>query len=170
MATPAHPRRFYQFGPFRLDASNRVLLREGDVVPLSSVVVETLRVLVANRGNPVTKEELLKAVWPDTFVEESNLTHNISVLRKALGEEPGEQRFIQTIPKRGYRFVAAVSEVGDMPSGESLAPGDRRGPGWPCSRCPFRTPPGLPGSGGSSALPRWPGRSRSHTSGGGPPY
>jgi hypothetical protein len=73
--------------------------------------VETLLVLVENRGSIVVKEELVRAVWPDTVVEESNLTHNVSVLRKALGEGPGEQRFIQTIPKRGYRFVASVSEI-----------------------------------------------------------
>lgn len=124
MATPAHPRRFYQFGPFRLDPVNRVLLREDEVIPLSPVVVETLRFLVENRGHAVTKEDLLRAVWPDTFVEEGNLTHNISVLRKALGEVPGEQRFIQTIPKRGYRFVAAVTVVGEIPSAGSAAAGD----------------------------------------------
>lgn len=124
MATPAHPRRFFQFGPFRLDALNRVLRRDGEIVPLSPAIMETLRVLVENRGHALTKEELLSAVWPDTFVEESNLAHNISVLRKTLGEGPGEQRFIQTIPRRGYRFVAAVSEVGEMPSTEALAPED----------------------------------------------
>lgn len=111
MATSAQPRRFYEFGPFRLDALNRVLLREAEVLPISPTIIETLLVLVENRGNIVTKEDLLKAVWPDTAVEETNLTHNVSVLRKTLGEGPGEQRYIQTIPKRGYRFVATVREV-----------------------------------------------------------
>jgi len=117
----------YQFGPFRLDPINRVLHREGDIVPLSPAIVETLRVLVEKRGNAVAKEELLSAVWPDTYVEESSLAHNISVLRKALGEGPGEQRFIQTIPKRGYRFVAAVAEVEEMPSTEPSAAGEAPG-------------------------------------------
>ncbi|MEK7404825.1 MAG: transcriptional regulator, partial [Acidobacteriota bacterium] len=115
MATPARPRRFYQFGPFRLDGLSRVLLRDSELIPLSPAIVETLLVLIENRGSVVVKEELLKAVWPDTVVEEGNLTHNISVLRKTLGEGPGEQRYIQTVPKRGYRFVATVSEVEELP-------------------------------------------------------
>ncbi len=115
MGTPARFRRFYQFGPFRLDGSNRVLLHESELVPLSPAIVETLLVLVENRGSVVAKEELLKRVWPDTVVEEGNLTHNISVLRKTLGEGAGEQRYIQTVPKRGYRFVGTVSEVEEIP-------------------------------------------------------
>jgi DNA-binding winged helix-turn-helix (wHTH) protein len=111
MATPTPSRRVYEFGRFRLDALSRVLFREGQPMPLGPTAVETLLVLVENRGSIVAKEELLRAVWPDTVVEESNLTHNVSVLRKTLGEGPGEQRFIQTFPKRGYRFVAPVSEI-----------------------------------------------------------
>jgi len=111
MAGPARLRCIYEFGSFRLDALNRVLLRGGEVLPLGTTVIETLRVLVENHGEVVTKEELLRTVWPGAIVEENNLTHNISVLRKSFGEGPGEQRYIQTIPKRGYRFVATVTEI-----------------------------------------------------------
>ena len=105
MTASAQPRRFYAFGSFRLDPVNRVLFRGGEILPLSPKIVETLLVLVENHGNLVSRDELLKAVWPDTFVEESNLTHNISQLRKILGESGR----IETIPKRGYRFVGPVS-------------------------------------------------------------
>ena len=111
MATPATPGRSYEFGPFRLDPANRVLLRGEQVVPLPPKVVETLLVLVAHRGHTVGKDELIRAVWPDTFVEESNLTHNISVLRKTLGETS-----IETIPKRGYRLVMPVRELMASPA------------------------------------------------------
>jgi Tol biopolymer transport system component/DNA-binding winged helix-turn-helix (wHTH) protein len=110
-AGAARPGRWYAFGPFRLDPLNRLLLRDGEALPLGPTVVETLLVLLENHGELVSKEEILKSVWPDTVVEESNLSHNISVLRKALGEAPGDQRYIQTISKRGYRFVADVREA-----------------------------------------------------------
>src|SRR5258708_6938329 len=80
---------FYEFGPYRLHTQPPVLLRDGTVVPLTPKVIETLRTLVENAGRPVSKEELLRSVWPDTFVEESNLAQNVSVLRKALGAAPG---------------------------------------------------------------------------------
>jgi len=111
MATPATPERYYEFGPFRLDPANRVLLHGEQVIPLPPKVAETLLVLVACRGRPVGKDELISAVWPDTFVEESNLTHNISVLRKTLGEAA-----IETIPKRGYRLVTPVRELRASPA------------------------------------------------------
>lgn len=76
---------FYEFGPYRLDRRARVLLRDGVIVPLTPKVLETLVVLVEKAGQPLSKEELLRSVCPDTFVEESNLAQNISVLRKALG-------------------------------------------------------------------------------------
>ena len=97
----------YEFGPFRLDVSEHVLLRQGHPVPLTPKVFEVLRVLVQNSGRLVEKEELLKEIWPDSFVEEANLNRSVSVLRKALGEDPS--RYIQTVPKRGYRFVAPVT-------------------------------------------------------------
>ena len=103
-------RRFYEFGPFRLDPARRLLSRQGDVIPLTSKVLDTLLMLVENRGRAVSKEELIKSVWPDTFVEEGNLTQNISTLRKVLGESPNDHVYIETIPKCGYRFVAGVTE------------------------------------------------------------
>lgn len=94
----------YRFDPFLLDADARLLVRDGRVVPLSPRVLETLLLLVENSGRVLSKEELMQALWPDTWVEESNLTQNISQIRKALGD--GE--WIETIPKRGYRFAAPV--------------------------------------------------------------
>jgi Tol biopolymer transport system component/DNA-binding winged helix-turn-helix (wHTH) protein len=103
-------RRLYEFGPYRLDAERRLLSRQGQVVPLTPKVLDTLLVLVENRGHVVGKEELMKAVWPDTFVEEGNLTQNISTLRKVLGESSTEHMYIKTVPKQGYRFIAQVME------------------------------------------------------------
>jgi DNA-binding winged helix-turn-helix (wHTH) protein len=102
--------RSYEFGRFRVNVAERVLLRDGEVVPLTPKVFDILLTLVENRGQVVSKEELMKRVWPDTFVEEGNLTQNISLLRKALGETPGGVQFIETVPRRGYRFVATISE------------------------------------------------------------
>lgn len=99
---------FHGFGAFRLDPARRLLFRQDEAIPLTSKVFDTLLVLVENRGQAVTKEELMKAVWPDTFVEENNLTQNISTLRKVLGESPNDHSYIETIPKLGYRFVATV--------------------------------------------------------------
>jgi DNA-binding winged helix-turn-helix (wHTH) protein/WD40 repeat protein len=107
--------RFYEFGPFRLDVGRRLLFREGEVVPLTPKVLHTLLVLVENRERVVGKEELMKAIWSDTFVEEGNLTQNISTLRRALGETPGDHAYIETVPKQGYRFVAIVTETAPPP-------------------------------------------------------
>ncbi|HVF91583.1 MAG TPA: winged helix-turn-helix domain-containing protein [Blastocatellia bacterium] len=101
----------YEFGPFRLDANRRLLLRGGKPVPLTHKAFETLAMLVQNNGRIVQKDELMREVWPDTFVEEGSLTRNISVLRKILGEGPSDHQYIETIPKRGYRFVASVREL-----------------------------------------------------------
>jgi DNA-binding winged helix-turn-helix (wHTH) protein/tetratricopeptide (TPR) repeat protein len=98
----------YRFGPFQLDVRERRLLRGTEVIPLRLKVFDTLCVLVENAGRLVTKDELLSTVWPDTTVEENNLNHNISVLRKALGEKATGQQYIETVPRMGYRFVAAV--------------------------------------------------------------
>src|SRR5580765_431841 len=98
----------YQFGPFHLDVRERRLSRGDEVIPLRLKVFETLLVLVRNAGRLVTKQELLDAVWPETTVEENNLNHNVSVLRKALGEKATGQQYIETVPRVGYRFAAAV--------------------------------------------------------------
>ena len=101
----------YEFGPFRLDTAERLLLRDGNVVPLTPRLFDLLLVLVENRGHILEKETVLKAVWRETIVEEGNLTRNVSTIRKALGERPNDPQYIQTIPWRGYRFVADVHEV-----------------------------------------------------------
>jgi len=101
---------FYEFGRFRLDTRERVLLRDRDLVPLTPKVFEILLALVEQNGHVVEKDYLMKRVWPDTFVEEGNLTQNVSLLRKALGETTGGLHYIETISRRGYRFVAAVKE------------------------------------------------------------
>src|ERR671934_713214 len=110
--------RFYKFGPFSVDALNHVLLRDGEAVPLKPKVFDTLLVLVENRGRVLDKDELMSRLWPDTIVEEANLTQNIYLLRKALGEESQGEVYIRTMPRRGYRFVASVCEV----AGESPEP------------------------------------------------
>jgi TolB-like protein/DNA-binding winged helix-turn-helix (wHTH) protein/Tfp pilus assembly protein PilF len=113
MAETLESNHFYDFGPYRLDPQARVLFRDGAIVPLTPKVLDTLAVLVEHPGAVMSKEQLLKAVWPDSFVEESNLSQNVSVLRKALGHDPDHPTYIETVPKRGYRFVAEVmiSEV-----------------------------------------------------------
>jgi DNA-binding winged helix-turn-helix (wHTH) protein/tetratricopeptide (TPR) repeat protein len=103
---------FYEFGPFRLHPQKRVLLRSGEPVSLTPKVFDTLLVLLQNSGQPISRDELIQAVWPDSFVEEGNLTQNIFVLRKALGSE---NRYIVTIPGRGYQFVETVREVEESP-------------------------------------------------------
>ena len=105
--------RSYEFGRFRLNTAERVLLREGELVSLTPKVFDILLTLVQNCGQVVSKDDLMKRVWPDTFVEEGNLTQNISLLRKALGETPGGVQFIETVPRRGYRFVAETSPAGN---------------------------------------------------------
>ena len=96
----------YEFGPFSVDAGKRLLLRNGEPVPLAPKVLETLLALIENRERVLTKDELLKQVWGDTSVEEGGLTRNVSILRKTLGEKPDDHQYIVTVPARGYRFVA----------------------------------------------------------------
>src|SRR5947209_8734644 len=104
-----HPQqRFHDFGLFRVDTATRLLLRDGNTVPLTPKAFEILMVLLRNADRIVGKNELMKLVWPDTVVEENNLTRNISSLRKALEEGPTEHRFIVTIPGRGYQFATEV--------------------------------------------------------------
>jgi len=101
----------YQFGSFSLDPDERVVSRNGIALPLTPKAFQLLLCFVHNPGRLITKDELLKEIWPDTFVEEVNLAVNISALRKALGDNPRESRYIATIPGCGYRFLAEVLEV-----------------------------------------------------------
>ena len=103
----------YQFGPFCLNAEERVLLREGRMVPLPAKAVRTLPVLLRNKGHVVEKDVLMEEVWPNEFVEEGNLAQNIFMLRKALGESVDGAKYIETVPRRGYRFLQAVTQSDD---------------------------------------------------------
>src|SRR5213594_2750369 len=108
-------KQFYEFGPFRVDPAEHQLLREGRLIPLSPKVFETLLTLVRNSGHLLTKDELLRTVWPETLVEENNLTQQISALRKALGD--GSNLYIETVPRVGYRFARGVREVWEEDEG-----------------------------------------------------
>lgn len=101
----------YEFGVFRLNATERLLQREKELVPLTPKVLDTLLLLVENAGHVVEKNHLMQQLWPDSFVEESSLTQNISLLRRALAGDGSNGNYIETIPKRGYRFVAEVHEI-----------------------------------------------------------
>lgn len=103
--------QLYEFGPFRLDASEHTLLRDGRPISLRPKVFDILLVLIQNHGHLVEKEELMNSVWTEQFVEEGNINKNISMLRQALGEGDSGHKFIETVPKRGYRFIADVREV-----------------------------------------------------------
>jgi len=109
----------YRFGPFRYDSGQRLLFREGETVLLAPKVEETLRVLLERHGTVVEKAELMREVWPDTTVEEIGLARNISQLRKTLGDESETGKYIETLPKRGYRFVAEVVTDGPKESGQA---------------------------------------------------
>jgi DNA-binding winged helix-turn-helix (wHTH) protein len=102
------PAYLYEFGHFRLDAAERLLSRDGEALPLSPKAFDLLLALVERQGRLLEKNELMKLVWPDTFVEEANLSYTISLIRKALGEGAEAQQFIETVPKHGYRFIAEV--------------------------------------------------------------
>src|SRR3984885_6405658 len=101
----------YEFGPFRVDPARETLLKEGVSVPLTPKTFQILLVLVRNGKEIVTKDDLMKTVWPDTFVEEANLSRNIFMLRKALGETAQDHRYIVTVPGRGYRLAENVHLV-----------------------------------------------------------
>ncbi|HEX7313872.1 MAG TPA: tetratricopeptide repeat protein [Pyrinomonadaceae bacterium] len=103
--------RVYEFGPFRLHPLRRVLLREGRPVALTAKVFDTLVIFVERRGRVLAKDELMTALWPDTAVEENNLTQHVSMLRKALCERADGRRYVVTVPGRGYSFVETVREV-----------------------------------------------------------
>jgi DNA-binding winged helix-turn-helix (wHTH) protein/tetratricopeptide (TPR) repeat protein len=114
----------YEFGPFRLDAAQRLLLRDECPIPLQPKAFETLLMLVRNSEKVVLKDDLLSTVWADTFVQESNLTQNIFVLRKALGDGDGGRRYIITVPGRGYRFA---EKVRTLPVAEHPTPEEASG-------------------------------------------
>src|SRR5262245_27797447 len=108
----SHPvRHFYDFGPFRLDLEEKLLSYEGETLALAPKVFETLVLLIENKGRILKKDEMMKTLWPDRHVEESNLTQNIFMLRKIFSEKPGNEQYIKTIPKRGYQFTGTVKEV-----------------------------------------------------------
>ncbi len=129
---------FYEFGPVRLDVNERLLLRDGEIIPLTPKAFDTLLVLVQSRGRILEKDELMQKIWPDTFVEEVNLAHHVSALRKALGDGQNGEQYIQTVPRRGYRFTAKVDcvqqsrpdgtlDTQGFSSSEALvSPGDRK--------------------------------------------
>jgi DNA-binding winged helix-turn-helix (wHTH) protein len=110
--------RFYEFGPYRVNPVERVLLRDQQPIPLPPKVFETLLILVQHSERVVLKDDLMKTLWPDTFVEEANLSQNVFVLRKALGESAQNPHYIITVPGRGYRFAEEVKapslEDGDL--------------------------------------------------------
>jgi TolB-like protein/DNA-binding winged helix-turn-helix (wHTH) protein len=129
----------YDFGPFRLDPKNKLLLRDGSSVPLTPKTFDALLLLVERSGRLIEKEEFQRLLWPDTFVEEGMLAWNISRLRKKLGETRSQRQFIETVPKRGYRFIAAVKLVvaangPGAPNGGGLANSD--GPDAAASMAP----------------------------------
>lgn len=130
MPRPEQP--CYAFGPFRLDTAQRLLFRNDQLIPLPPKSAEALVFLVTNHGRLVEKEELMKAVWPDTFVEETNLTVHISGLRKVLQDGNGGETYIETVPRRGYRFVAEVLEQsGPADVQSTVVPGSAAPPPLP---------------------------------------
>lgn len=109
-STSKPERELYEFGPFRVDAEKEILLRAGEPVPLTPKTFQILLVLIRHNQQVVTKDDLMKTVWPDTFVEEANLSRNIFMLRKALGDS-AQDRYIVTVPGRGYRLSESVQLV-----------------------------------------------------------
>src|SRR5918993_1912233 len=124
MAAGCPVKQVYRFLGYELDPVRRVISRGGDLLPMAPKVVDTLRVLVEHAGEVVDKDTLMHAVWPDTSVVESSLTRNISLLRKILVQDGSSQVVIQTVSKRGYRFVPPVEVVAEMrhPDGAAALP------------------------------------------------
>src|ERR1044071_3609649 len=107
----------YSFRNFTLDLEKRVLLRDGEPVPLTPKAFDTLALLVRRSGRVVGKDELLEEIWSDAFVEESTIAQNVFTLRRALGQDHAENQFIETVPKHGYRFIADVKAVDGATNG-----------------------------------------------------
>ena len=123
---PFEAETVYEFGPFRLDPREHLLLRDGEPILLSAKAFDLLLVLVRNNGRLVTKSQLIKIVWPSTFVEEGNLTQNISILRKALRSTHDSTRYIKTVQKAGYRYAAELHDlVGRTQSSRNRSSGAR---------------------------------------------
>ncbi|MFN0109515.1 MAG: alpha/beta fold hydrolase [Blastocatellia bacterium] len=118
---PKEVRFVYEFGPFRLDPAERMILRGDQILSMTPKALDTLIVLVENSRHIVTKEELMNRVWPDIYVEETNLAQHISMLRKILGERDSGGQYIETVPKRGYRFVIPVKKIKLFPTETSVA-------------------------------------------------
>ena len=123
MAESSDPKikHLYEFGPFQVDPEKELLLRGKEAVALTPKTFQILLVLVRHSQEIVTKEDMLKTVWPDTFVEEANLSRNIFLLRKALGETPQDHQYIVTVPGRGYRFAEDVQLVPQLAPGSELS-------------------------------------------------
>jgi Tol biopolymer transport system component/DNA-binding winged helix-turn-helix (wHTH) protein len=121
VSKPLQSHELYDFGAFRLDAADRALTKNGQVIPLTPKAFDTLVVLVRNSGHVVEKDALLKEVWPDTFVEEGVLAVNVAALRKALSEGEDGRSYIETVPRRGYRFIGEVQALKKPPKDEAAA-------------------------------------------------
>src|SRR6202021_1197236 len=117
-AMPSQLPHLLEFGRFRLDRTERLLFQDGAALPLSPRLFDTLLILVENGGHLVEKNHLMQKVWTDVAVEDNNLAQSISALRKILGDDLADPRFIETIPKRGYRFIATVKEVVEDETGD----------------------------------------------------
>src|SRR5262245_37043131 len=104
----------YEFGPFRLALDDRLLMRNGKTIPLTPKAVDVLVCLLEHPGHVVAKDDLMREVWADSFVEEGNVSRTVWMLRQALGDDRNGHRYIQTVPKHGYRFVAKVRVVDEL--------------------------------------------------------
>jgi TolB-like protein/DNA-binding winged helix-turn-helix (wHTH) protein/cytochrome c-type biogenesis protein CcmH/NrfG len=122
LGTPLKAKHIYEFGSFRLDTEEKVLMRDRQAVPIPPKDLETLLVLVERAGHIVQKDELMEKVWPGVFIEEGNLSRRVFNLRQVLGEGPDGRQFIETVPKRGYRFVGLVLEQGEGEDASALKP------------------------------------------------
>jgi len=135
-------KHFYEFGAFHIDTVERLLFRGDEKIPLTPKAIDTLLALLENKGRVLDKDELLKMVWPDTFVEEGALARNVSALRKVLGNGADDFQYIETIPKRGYRFVAPVEDL-TAPDDVEVEPEEvENGHKWP-SRAAWLIPTAL---------------------------
>ena len=126
----AQPHRRYDFGPFHLDADQHLLSANGEAIALPPKCFDLLCLLVSSPGQLLEKDGLIHTLWPETFVEEANLSNLIALLRKALGDSPASAQYIRTVPKLGYRFVAPVSSL--------WAPANETQRGRPASQRPIR--------------------------------
>ena len=123
----------YRFGPFLLDGSSYRLARDGDPIPLSPKIIDLLLYLAARPSTLVSKDELFKALWPDVAVTDNALTQAISELRQALGDDPAKPQYVQTVARRGYRFIAPVEAITAAPAFAPCPPKSlARRRRWPC--------------------------------------